>query len=125
MKPVTCIAVGSRARTPMLAFALLALGPLVSNVTVADPGGTRKVTAHGTISLADLDVLTPAGLHLANWRIQQMAQRLCLQIVNMDERDAAACLRKTVANAQQKLDAVVEARLAEREAGALASAAKR
>jgi UrcA family protein len=108
----------------MLAFVLLALGTLVSNLTVADPGGTRKVTERGSISLADLDVLTPKGLYLANWRIQQMAQQLCLQIVNMDERDAAACVVKAVADAQQKLDAVIQARLAEREAHAVAFAAK-
>jgi UrcA family protein len=108
-----------------VAFVLLGLGTLVSAVSFADPGGaTRKVEERGTISLAGLDVLTPEGVRLANWRIQQMAQRLCLQIVNIDERDAATCVGRAVADAQQKLNAVIQARLAEREAHAVASTSK-
>jgi UrcA family protein len=79
----------------------------------------------GTVSLAGLDVLTPEGLRIANWRIQQMAQSLCLQIVDVDNYDAATCVRRSVADAHQRLDAVIQARLAEREAYAVASADKR
>jgi hypothetical protein len=42
----------------------------------------------------------------------------------MDERDAATCVDKAVADAQQRLDAVIQARLAEREAHAVASASR-
>ena len=109
----------------LLVAAVTIVCTLAAAVSSADPGaGTRKVTERGAVSLAGLDVLTPEGVHLANWRIQQMAQRLCLQIVNMDERDAATCVDKAVGDAQQRLDAVIQARLAEREAHAVASASK-
>jgi UrcA family protein len=123
MSTLTRIADSRYAKTTTLAFLLLGLCTLVSTVSVADPGGTREVTERGTASLAGLDVLTPKGLRLANWRIQQMAQRLCLQIVNIDidVRDAATCVGRAVADAQQKLDTVIQARLAEREAHAIAS----
>ena len=121
MSTLTRIADGCYARTTPLALLLLGLCTLVSTVSVADSGGLRQVTERGTVSLTGLDVLTPEGLHLANWRIQQMAQRLCLQIVNIDERDAATCVGRAVADAQQKLAIVIQARLAERKAHAVAS----
>jgi UrcA family protein len=125
MNTATRIDVSSHAKTTTLAFVLLALGAIVSTASFADPGGgASKVTESGTVSLAGLDVLTPEGVHLANWRIQQMAQRLCLQIVNLDERNAATCVGRAVTDAQQKLNAVIQARLAEREVHALASASK-
>lgn len=122
MNTVTRIDLSSHAKTTTLALVLLALCAIVSTASFADPGGgASKVTVSGAVSLAGLDVLTPEGVRLANWRIQQMAQRLCLQIVNMDERDAGTCVGKAVADAQQKLNAVVQARLAEREVHAVAS----
>ena|SRR5215469_2814619 len=121
MSTPTRIADSRHAKTTTLALLLLGLCTLVSTVSVADPGGTREVAERGTASLAGLDVLTPNGLRLANWRIQQMAQRLCLQIVNIDARDAATCVGRAVADAQRKLDIVIQARLAEREGHAVAS----
>jgi UrcA family protein len=121
MNTLTRIAASRSAKTTTRAFLLLGLCLILSTVSVADPGGVRQVTERGTVSLTGLDVLTPKGLRLANWRIQRMAQRLCLQIVNIDERDAAACVGRAVADAQQKLDIVIQARLAEREANAVAS----
>ena len=113
----------SRSVLRLLVGAAKIVCTLAAAVSFADAGGgTGKVTERGAVSLAGLDVLTPEGLHVANWRIQQMAQRLCLQIAYMDERDAAACVGKTVADAQQKLNAVIQARRAEREAHAVASA---
>jgi UrcA family protein len=121
MNACTHIADSFHAKTRMLVMALLTVCALVSTVSFADPTESREVTERGTVSLADLDVLTPQGLHMANWRIQRMAQSLCLQIVNIDERDAAACVGKAVADAQQKLNAVIQARLAKREAQRVAS----
>jgi UrcA family protein len=121
MSTLTRIAGNRHANTTSSALLLLGLCTLVSTVSVADPAGGRQVTERGTVSLAGLDVLTPNGLHLANWRIQQMAQRLCLQIVSTNDRDAATCVGRAVADAQQKLDIVIQARLAEREAHAVAS----
>lgn len=99
---------------PAVTTVRLLVGAVAIVCTLADAvsfahagGGTGKVTERGAVSLAGLDVLTPEGVRRANWRIQQMAQRLCLQIVNMDERDAATCVDKAVADAQQRLDAVI------------------
>jgi UrcA family protein len=95
----------------------LVLCTLVSTVSFADPlGRARDVTKHGTVSLADVDVLTPEGLRIASRRIQQMAQSLCPRL------DATGCVYRAVRDAQRKLDALIQARLAEREAHALASA---
>jgi UrcA family protein len=124
MNTATPIAVSSHSKTTTLAFMLLALCILVSTVSFADPGGTRQVTVAGTVSLVGLDVLTPGGLRIASWRIQKMAEYLCLQLVIMDG-DAATCVRRAVADAQRKLDAVIEARRAEREAQTVASASER
>jgi UrcA family protein len=124
MNTVTCVPASSRVKPAALAFGLLALCTLVSTVSFADPGATHKVTERGTVSLAGLDVLTPEGLRIANWRIQQMAQSLCLRIANMDERDAATCVGRAVADAHEKLDAVIQARLAERSVHTVASKSK-
>jgi UrcA family protein len=121
MSTLTRIADSRYAKTTTLAFLLLGLCILLSTVSFAEPGGSRQVTVRGTVSLAGLDVLTPEGLRIANWRIQQMAQSLCLQIVDVDNYDAANCVRRSVADAHQRLDAVIQARLAEREAHTVAS----
>lgn len=123
MNTVTRMACGSHAKNT-LAFVLLAVCTLISTASFADPVATSKVTVRGTVSLAGLDVLTPDGLRIANWRIERMARSLCLQIVNMDDRDAAACVDNAVADARRELAAVIEARLAERNAGSLASASQ-
>jgi UrcA family protein len=101
----------------------LVLCTLISTVSFADPRGrARDVTEHGIVSLADVDVLTPEGLRIASRRIQQMAQSLCPRMVNMDDPDASGCVNRAVRDAQRRLDAVIQARLAEREALAVASA---
>jgi UrcA family protein len=102
----------------------LSLCTLFSTVSFADPRGrARELTERGIVSLADVDVLTPEGSRIASGRIQEMAQGLCLQIVNRDDRGAASsCVSRAVRDAQWKLDALIQARLAEREAHALASA---
>jgi UrcA family protein len=125
MNTVVPIAISSHPKTTTLAFILLALCTLASTVSFADPGRGRQVTVRGTVSLAGLDVLTPEGLLIANWRIQQMAQSLCLQIVDVDNYDSATCARRSVADAHRRLDAVIQARLAERKTQTVASTPKR
>jgi len=121
MSTLTRIADSRYAKTTTLAFLLLGLCIVLSTVSFAEPGGSRQVTVRGTVSLAGLGVLTPEGLRIANWRIQQMAQSPCLQIVDVDNYEAANSVRRSVADAQQRLDAVIQARLAEREAHTVAS----
>ena len=126
MKTFTCIGVCSHAKATTLAFPLLALCTLASAVCFAGPHGrSREVTESRIVSLAGLDVLTPEGFRIASGRIQQMAQSLCLQTLNMDDPEAYTCVDRAVAKAHRKLDAVIQARLAEREVHAVASADKR
>jgi UrcA family protein len=111
-----------RLTTTIMIFSL-ALCTLVSTVSFADPRGrAREVTERGIVSLADLDVLTPEGSRIASERIQQMAQALCHWIDNMDDPDVSGCVSRAVRDAQRRLGAVIQARLAEREAHAVASA---
>lgn len=105
-----------------LTLLLLTACTLVCTGALADPVATGKVTVHGRVSLAGLDVLSPDGLRIANGRIERMARSLCLQIANMDDRDAAACIDNAVADAQRQLATVIQARLAERNAASIASA---
>jgi UrcA family protein len=108
----------------VLAYTLLALCAMVSRTAFADTTASpvAKVTASGVVSIADLDVLTPAGLQAANMRIHEMALRLCTQLgtqlVVLDER---SCVRNTVTEAQYRLNAVIQAQLAERAARQVAS----
>ena len=109
--------------TPTIMISSLVLCTLVSTVSFADPRGrARVVTERGIVSLADLDVSTPEGLRIASGRIRQMAQSLCLRMVNIDDPDASGCVSRAVRDAQRRLDAVIQARLAQREALAVASA---
>lgn len=123
MNAVTRIACGYHAKST-LALVLLAACTLVSTGSLADPVATSKVTLRGTVSLAGLDVLSPDGLRIANRRIERMAAGLCLQIVDMDNRERDACVDNAVAGAQRQLAAVIQARLAERNAGSIASASR-
>jgi UrcA family protein len=106
-------------------FALLALCAIASTPSFADDASVApKATERGVVSLAGLDVLTPEGVHAANVYIYQMARRLCMQLVNLDDRDAATCVDNAVVDAQHKLNAVIQARLAQRSAHAVASKSK-
>jgi UrcA family protein len=125
MNAITRIAFSRRPKTATSAFALLALCAIASTPTFADnPSVAPKATERGIVSLAGLDVLTPEGVHAANVSIYQMARRLCMQLVNLDDRDAATCVDNAVADAQQRLNAVIQARLAQRSAHAVASKSK-
>lgn len=125
MNALTRLAFSRHPKTTTSAFALLALCAIASAPSFADdPSAAPKATVRGVVSLAGLDVLTPEGVHAANVYIYQMARGLCMQLVNLDDRDAAACVGTAVADAQQRLNAVIQARLAERSAHVVASKSK-
>jgi UrcA family protein len=126
MKAATPFGFSVHRQFRVLAYTLLALCAMVSRTCFADTTATpvAKVTASGAVSIADLDVLTSSGLQAANMRIYEMARRLCtqlgIQLVVLDER---SCVRNTVTEAQYRLNAVIQAQLAERAARQVASSA--
>jgi UrcA family protein len=99
-----------RPHTRLGTIALLMLFGLVPAVTLADPPTVPVVaTRSAKVSLADLDLSTPAGARVAYERISRLAERLC------DDRGDpwnkyhaatyAACVRESVADAVRQIQA--------------------
>jgi UrcA family protein len=92
-------------------------GPLHAHDAQAiSPGNTASVSASPVssagsrslrISVADLDLSTPAGTQVARDRIHAAARRLCSQLGNMDDLghqpQFVACVERTTAEAWQRL----------------------
>jgi UrcA family protein len=125
MNATTRIAFSRHPKGTTSVFALLALCAIVATPSFADDASAApKATERGVVSLAGLDVLTPEGVHAANVYIYQTARRLCMQLVNLDDRDANTCVDRAVTDAQQRLNAVIQAQLAQRSAHTIASKSK-
>jgi UrcA family protein len=83
--------------------ALLALAPLafIAQSQAAGDAGTATVT------LADLNLTTPAGVDMARNRLHQAARQLCSEAVGEATSHGAlfvACLNDTVTNALRQID---------------------
>jgi UrcA family protein len=83
----------------------------------------NSVTRAANVSLADLDLSTPAGQHAARERLQAMAQRLCTELANSRELsyqpNFAACVDLTLTGALAQVHALAaakESRVARRSA---------
>lgn len=86
--------------------ALTAIAPLV---VFADPPGARTPhTLESAVSLSDLDLSTAEGVRAAHKRLNSKAEHLCRQL--WDDVSAtyrwsfAACVKKTLADAVQRLN---------------------
>ncbi len=87
------------------------LGCSLASVAVRaeSPAKTSPETATAAVSLADLDLTTPAGMDAARERVTLAAQKLCRHF--LDDRKASSwatytdCSRETVASAFRQLDA--------------------
>jgi UrcA family protein len=66
-------------------------------------------TVGTTVSFADLDLSTPAGVNTAHKRLVAAAQRLCRKFSDSrrvsDRETTAACFRETLADATQRFNA--------------------
>jgi UrcA family protein len=82
----------------------------------------NSVTVGEGVSLADLDLSTLEGAHIARQRLQSMARRVCDQLSGRRDLtyhpDYAACLHDTLAGALAQADAIAAAknRIAQRSA---------
>jgi len=113
MYPLTQLPRRSSAGTRAVAIvALASLAPVVAAYAgppAVSPAVTPAVTQSAKVSLADLDLTTPAGARIAYERIERVAKRLC------DDREDAwsryhassynACVRETVADAVRQIHA--------------------
>jgi UrcA family protein len=87
---------------------LLGLGSVAA--TYADPPAAPRTGTHSAkVSLADLDLTTPAGARVAYERIKRIAERLCDDREDLWSRYRAAsynaCVRETVAEAVHQMQA--------------------
>jgi UrcA family protein len=107
--------------TAIRVAALAALCALASVASAEPPAAPAAETRVAKVSLAGLDLSTPAGARAARTRLKKMAQRLCRQFG--DDLRASnrvtmnACVRETLADAVRQMNSPVVAaspRLVER-----------
>jgi UrcA family protein len=85
---------------------------------IADPQAViNPVTESMTVSFADLDLATPAGINAAHDRLLRAAQRLCHRFSDSlraaNNATSSACVRETLAEATHRFDALMAAKSAE------------
>ena len=89
---------------------LLALG-LAPVAAIADQGAvTAAVSRVADVSLADLNLSTPAGMREAHERLETMAQRLCAELARSHELayqpSYGTCVHDTLAGALAQVNAI-------------------
>jgi UrcA family protein len=85
-------------------LALLAVAPLALIAQTQAAAGDARTA---TVSLADLDLSTPGGVHIARNRLHQAARQLCSESVGEAPSRApefVACLNDTVTGALRQID---------------------
>jgi len=94
--------------TVLCAVTSLGLAQMVPTVAPADePATGAPETRLARVALADLDLSTPEGAHVARARLQEAASRLCARLA--ESRDVGrqwhlrACMNEAVANAWRQL----------------------
>jgi len=96
-------------------MALLALAPVAA--IAQSPAAAGVETRTSNLSLADLDLSTPAGVDAARDRLQQTARRRCSQVA--DRQDLShqpnfiACMDETLAAALRQINGPVRAAIEE------------
>jgi UrcA family protein len=105
-------------RTLIGSLYLSSLLPITPVVVIAAPQNTTEPeTVSTTVSLADLDLTTSAGISAAHERLVAAAQRLCHNFSDSlrasDRKTSAACYRETLANATQRFNALLATASAE------------
>jgi UrcA family protein len=92
-------------KTRVRTAAMLALSAMASATAVARSSGTPGITATAseTVSVADLDLSTPAGMSAARDRVFKTARRLCFGLADPSELSHASnyvkCVDEAVATA--------------------------
>jgi UrcA family protein len=96
--------------TEVIATTCIALSAVAPLAALADPPiAPTSHTLESRVSLADLDLSTPEGIHAAHERLRGKAEHLCRQLADSVTAsfrwDLAACVKETLANAIQQLNA--------------------
>lgn len=90
---------------------LLGIAPLPVRAGQESTSESRTVSA--TVSFADLDLTTPAGMTAAHKRLVAASQHLCHKYADSrrasDHATTAACYRETLADATRRLTALLAA----------------
>ena len=93
----------------VLASACMALSLVVPLAASADPPASRTPVLQSSVALSDLDLSTPQGMRVAQKRLREKAEHLCRQLEDSSSSTYrwthAACVRDTLANAIQQLNA--------------------
>jgi UrcA family protein len=89
--------------------AVIALCAIAPFAAMADQQpATTFVTRTTNVSLADLDLSTPAGQRAARERLHQIARCLCSQVADIQDishqSNFVACVDETLANALRQLN---------------------
>jgi UrcA family protein len=96
-------------------MALLALAPVA--VIAQSPAAAGVETRTSNLSLADLDLSTPAGVDAARDRLQQTARRRCSQVADRqdlsNQPNFIACMDETLAAALRQINGPVRAAIEE------------
>jgi UrcA family protein len=101
-----------RRHTPIRAAAFVALFALASAALADQSAEPAPATRVAKVSLAGLDLSTPAGARIAYERIKTVAERLCFLVGDDPYRETyEACVRETLANALRRINAPTVAAL--------------
>lgn len=94
----------------VIATTCIALSAVASLPALADPPiAPTPHTLESRVSLANLDLSNPEGIHAARERLRGKAEHLCRQlgdsVTTTFRWSYAACVKETLANAVQQLNA--------------------
>lgn len=98
------------ARNLVSSLFLASMVMITPTVVMADPHrASAPETTSATVSLADVNLATPAGISAARQRLAVAAKRLCRKFSDSrkvdDSQNQVDCYRETLANALQLLNA--------------------
>jgi UrcA family protein len=97
-----------RSSTTISAAACIIFSAAAPLAAFADPPAPQTPTLQSSVSLSDVDLSTPEGVHAAHKRLKRKAEHLCRQLwdsVSATYRwTYAACVQETLAIAFQALN---------------------
>jgi UrcA family protein len=107
-----------RSSTTVVAAGCVAFSAVLSSMAFADPPTLpASSTVESRVSLAGLDLSTEEGVRVARRRLKATAEHLCRQLGDANTASFrwtyAACVRDTLANALEQLNAPVLAAVAQ------------
>lgn len=94
-------------RRAALRVAVSAVIGIASVPTLADqPAATAVPSRVADVSLADLNLSTPAGMSAAHERLHTMAERMCAEHASASQPNFASCVESTLAGTLKQIEAL-------------------